>query len=272
MNDYLSGAGAEKPELESDYQNWIESNEEIAAILDIGELLLKSGAEVMRVEDTISRLALAYGFVRADVFTITSSIVLTVSLKSGRVMTQTRRVKERSTNLGMIEKLNDLSRRACSSEMSVRELRAATSALAAENEPHTVLFLICYAVISAAFSVFFGGNGRDAAAALLSGTVLFLTLQCMDRLKVNLLIENVICSAATAFSVMLLVRAGLGVNPDKIMIGNIMLLIPGIQLTTSLRDIFNGDMIAGVLGLIDACVKALAIACGFAAVLITMGG
>ena len=48
----------------------------LACILDMGELLLVSGAEVRRVEDTLTRLCAAYGFERADVFTITSSIVL----------------------------------------------------------------------------------------------------------------------------------------------------------------------------------------------------
>ena len=49
----------------------------LACILDMVELLLTSGAEVMSVEDTLTRLCMVYGFAQADVFTITSSIVLT---------------------------------------------------------------------------------------------------------------------------------------------------------------------------------------------------
>ena len=69
-----------------------------------------------------------------------------------------------------------------------------------------------------------------------------------------------------------MVGFGLGQNPDKIIIGNIMLLIPGIALTTSLRDMINGETISGLLGLSEAVLKALAIAIGFAAVLMRMGG
>ena len=50
----------------------------LSCILDMGEMLLTSGAEVKRVEDTITRLCRVYSFAREDVFTITSSIVLTV--------------------------------------------------------------------------------------------------------------------------------------------------------------------------------------------------
>lgn len=50
----------------------------LSAVLDAGELLLTSGAEAARVEDTMRRLARAYGFVRADVLTITASMAVTV--------------------------------------------------------------------------------------------------------------------------------------------------------------------------------------------------
>ena len=46
-----------------------------------------------------------------------------------------------------------------------------------------------------------------------------------------------------------------------------MLLIPGIAFTTSLRDMISGDTISGLLGISEAILKALAIAIGFAVVL-----
>ncbi len=81
-----------------------------------------------------------------------------------------------------------------------------------------------------------------------------------------------ICSAITAFVVSALVGAGIGVHPDKIMIGNIMLVIPGIQLTNSLRDMINGDMISGLLNMSEALLKAIAVAMGFAIILLFGGG
>ena len=74
-----------------------------------------------------------------------------------------------------------------------------------------------------------------------------------------------------ALAVLLLVGASIGVHPDKIMIGNIMLVIPGIQLTTSLRDMINGDTISGLLNLSEAILKAISVALGFALVLLAGG-
>ena len=54
-------------------------------------------------------------------------------------------------------------------------------------------------------------------------------------------------------------------------IGNIMLVIPGMQLTNSLRDMINGDTVSGVLNLSEAILKAVSVALGFAIVLLAGG-
>ena len=74
------------------------------------------------------------------------------------------------------------------------------------------------------------------------------------------------------FQIVFLVYIGIGNAPDKITIGNIMLLIPGISFTTALRDMINGDTISGLVGISEAVIKAIAIAIGFAAVLVQFGG
>ena len=70
-------------------------------LMDIAEALLAVGAEVNRVEDTLTRMGTAYGAVRMNAFVITSSIVVTMTLPSGRDITQTR---ERSHRSGSAER------------------------------------------------------------------------------------------------------------------------------------------------------------------------
>ncbi|MFR2965073.1 MAG: threonine/serine exporter family protein [Anaerovoracaceae bacterium] len=69
-----------------------------------------------------------------------------------------------------------------------------------------------------------------------------------------------------------MVKLGLGDNEDKIMIGGIMLLIPGIAMTNSLRDMLTGDIATGLLRLVNSLLLAASIACGFALPLILTGG
>ena len=244
----------------------------LSCILDMGEMLLKSGAEVMRVEDTISRLCRVYEFTRSDVFTITSSIVLTVRTPGGRTLTQTRRITSRDTDLGRVEKVNALSRRLCENPVPLEQFQNAVEQLRrAETYPPSVL-RIMYMMISAAFSVFFGGSPADALAGALTGLLLFEVLRLCTPLRLNGTLQCIIASFLTGIGAVLLHRLGLGHQPDMIIIGNIMLLIPGIAFTTALRDIINGDTLSGLLGLCEAILRALAVAIGFAAVLLLTGG
>ena len=65
---------------------------------------------------------------------------------------------------------------------------------------------------------------------------------------------------------MLSVLSGIAVHVDKVMIGNIMLQIPGINMMNAIRDMMCGDMITGLLRLMEAIILAVAIAAGFALV------
>ena len=55
----------------------------LRCLLDMGEMLLESGAEINRVEDTITRMGSAYGAERTDVFVITSIISITLVFGDG---------------------------------------------------------------------------------------------------------------------------------------------------------------------------------------------
>lgn len=246
-------------------------NQCLTSIMDIGELLLMHGAEVSRVEDTIMRLCRAYGFMRADVFTITSSIVATVRLANGISMTQTRRIRERDTDLGIVEAVNALSRKVCLKLIPQEKLAYEIDKIKMLKRGSMRLNLSMYMLISASLAIFFGGNLRDGLAASLSGIVLYFMLSGSAALKLNSIVQTMICSAVTAMAVFFLVKIGIGIHSDKIMIGNIMLVIPGIQLTNSLRDMMNGDMISGLLNMSEALLKAISVAMGFAVILLIGG-
>lgn len=92
-------------------------------ILIMGELMQTCGAEVFRVEDTLARMGKAYGVERMNVFVITSSIVITMELKDGRELTQTRRVRKAGGNdFTRLECLNVLSREYCEDPFPAGEL------------------------------------------------------------------------------------------------------------------------------------------------------
>ena len=217
--------------------NRSEAEEYLYCAMSIGEQLLVSGAEVGRVEDTIRRICLAYGAERADVFSITSSIVTTIYGADFGACTQTRRVSGMVNDLDRVDQLNQLSREICQEKPTHEEIKEKLTQI--QNRPHYSfgMQLLIYALVSGSFSVFFGGDWKDMAASAIIGVLL---------------------KFIEAF-----VYSGIGDHADLISIGNIMLLIPGIAFTNSLRDMFSGDTITGLIRFMESILLALVIALGF---------
>lgn len=243
----------------------------LASILDIGQIMLTSGAEVNRVEDTVQRMATAYGCDRVDVFTITSSIVVTVH-RDGQIYTQTRRIRSYNTDISRIEACNALSRAICAQPMEPEALDAECRRIVGSKSNPWYITCLSYVMVAASFAVFFGGTALDALASALCSLLLLGVDRFCLRIRLQRIVMTIVCSAAVALAALGMTKLGIGHSLDMICIGNVMLLIPGISFTTSLRDMISGDTISGLLGLCEALLRAVAIALGFALILWPLGG
>lgn len=239
--------------------------------MDIGEQMLISGAEVHRVEESIERMCYAFGAKRVDIFTITSSMIATVYTADGKQHTSSRRITSSVTDFEKIHQLNELSRKICNKKMSVEEIRAELNTASNTKTYPLWLEFICYSIIAAAFTLFFGGNLKESLASFVIGAIVRLAVLFSDKTIGNKIFAKFISSVvATAFA-FVVVKTGFINTVDKVIIGNIMTLIPGIGLTNALRDLFTGDSIAGILRSIEAGLTAAAIAAGYFLV-IALGG
>ena len=63
---------------------------------------------------------------------------------------------------------------------------------------------------------------------------------------------------------------GLVCHSDKIMIGTIMNVIPGVAFTNSLRDLLGGDLMTGILRFSEVLIDTVAIGCGYAISFVTL--
>ena len=119
--------------------------------LDVGEGMLKNGAEVARVEDTIERICHAYGAVHVEVFTIISMINAAVRMPDGSYSSQLRRVKQTSINLDRLEGLNNLSRKICRETPSLDEFDEMLHELKSKHAYPKWVNLLSSAVATSAF-------------------------------------------------------------------------------------------------------------------------
>lgn len=236
----------------------------LESALDIGEAMLKSGAEILRVEDTIRRICQAYGGGSVDVFSILSLIIVSWKDQRGENTTLVRRVYSYVTDLSRLEQLNALSRDICEKKPECDEIGKRVEAImCSPNRKISRKRFLGYMLTAAPFAIFFGGNMRDAIAAGIVGALLYLWNLIFAAGSKNRVVYNFFSSMFAGTICILSVIAGIAVHADKVMIGVIMLLIPGISLVNSLRDMMIGDIMTGILRLAEALMMSVAIAAGF---------
>lgn len=240
-------------------------------LLDMGEMMLCSGGEVRRVENTLSLMGKAYGAVETSVMVITASIIVTMKFTDGNLITETRRIENAGGNrLWRLEGLNALSRKCCEQPLPIDELEAQIKSC---RQPTNLWKLYFGSALAAgAFAVFFGGNVFDGLAAALFALIVCLFQRKLSNIFPNNIIFNLVCSFVVGVLISLSSKLIPSIHADMVIIGVIMLLIPGIAFTNSVRDILVGDTISGIMRLIESLLWAAGLAVGFMLAILLVGG
>lgn len=226
------------------------NDDEIFSIsLDIGREIIRAGGEISRATDTIIRINGARGS-RCEVFALPSVIIAECDNNI-----QIRHISGEETDLRKISMLNAISRNICSDRTDKIEIGGT-------EKYSTLTNYIFVAVATLSFSLYFGGN-------LLDGTFSAITAMLISALMVHMstfpvFTTNLISSFLSAVIAYLPLLFGLKINPDKVIIGAIMLLVPGLTIVNSITDMMKGDLIAGIFELFYSIMTALAIAFGVA--------
>ena len=242
-------------------------------VLDISEEMLVAGAEVNRVEDSIERMLSAYDcpFDRVNAFITTTNIQVTFEDPEGDIITQIRRVKRSDTNFDRLDYLNDLSRYICSEKPDLETMRSKyLEVMSRPNNPYWVRYL-SGVMAAGGFTVFFGGSIFDGIISACVSILINFLLGYFKKFNINQMAIIFMTSIISGVASILLCSLGLA-NLDKVLIGEIMLMIPGIAMTNAVRDMLIGDIATGLLRLANALLLAGAIALGFATPLALMKG
>ena len=232
-------------------------------LIQMGEALQNSGAEIYRVEDTLNRIGYAYGAEEMNVFVITSSIIITMKMPGKEPLTQTRRLKKSGGNdFVKLEELNELSRQICSGRIEVDEFEQQLDQILSTGSSEKML-LLGNVLAAASFAVFYGGSIWDFLFAGLMGAVIWLLETYMEPICLNSVAYQIAASFLSGVGICVVSRIFPILHMDKIMIGDIMLLIPGLMFTNAIRDVLLGDTISASMRLIEALLLAAALALGF---------
>ncbi len=251
-------------------ENSLRYNNILKILMSYARMMIQSGAEINRVEDTICRIGMSYGISKISVFAITTSLVITIVDLDGHSYTRSKRiVSSATTDFTKLELLNSLSRAKCNNE--VDDVEFENKFLEIKNSTdRKIKFYIGSMISAGAFTLFFGGNGYDAFVAVLFSLLIYFIDDKFKKYCPNIMMFNFITAFIVGLGISVVSRF-FGLNADKIVIGDIMLLIPGVAFTNSMRNLLVGDTLAGVMRLVETVLWAAALAVGFVLSMMIVG-
>ena len=272
-----------------------QSRRALELVTRIGEVLLKNGGEIFRVQQTMQLVAKAYGIPGFQVYVLANGLFVSMQ-EEGRTITrpvesadaagqehlfgqehlasqahlasQVRYVPRSSVHLGRVAAVNNLSREIVAQKYTVEEASRKIEQIDKLPFTSNAVQTLMSGLGAGAFCILFGGSLLDSAAAFLSGLVLWIFVLFLTARGANKIMVNILASAlVTAMGVLFFHLFSFGDSMDMIVIGSIVPLLPGVPLTNSIRDYLNGDYLSGTIRMIDAVLVACCIALGVGIVL-----
>lgn len=243
----------------------------LQCILDIGESMLKSGAENYRLEDSLYRMCKSYGFVRYDVFVIPSNIQITVETPDGEIFTQIRHIESTDINFDRLDYMNNLCRYVCQNKPDAAELRQKYLEILKRPKQHPLIPYAAGIMGGTGFAIFFGCDFMDAIVATIVSIMITVVGNWLSKRENNLMVYNTILAFLAELIIIGMVHLGVGSHPERIMIGVVMLLISGLSTTNGIRELLQRDFISGSINIMNSFLGAAGIAFGIAAAMILFG-
>ena len=232
-----------------------------------GKLLIESGAEVYRVEETMVRLSTSFPEVEdAQSFVTTTGIMFSITVDK-KTHTKILRVHTRGVDLNCIDKINHLSREASSKHFTIDELYNRLHEIDQEKR-YSIGTIILFGALSAGeFAIFFNGTLMEACFSFLIGIFIKVVSILLEKRGVHGFFTNAIAASVSAISALAFHALCKTADVDIMIISSIMLLVPGLAITNAIRDTVAGDYLSGVARAAEAFLVAIAIAAGIGFVL-----
>ena len=243
-------------------QNIVKIKEVEEMLLDVGTLLMSSGASTGRVRTTVNRIAEALGY-DVELLITSRSLMLTVTEENGSDYTSSvRRTPPHGVNFKVVSGISRMSWRIIEEKLTVAQINEEINRLTAlPHYPHLIV-LSLVALAGMSFCRLFGGEGLELAVAFTATFFgLFIRQEAIKK-RFNPYMAIVFASFAASMISGLSVKLGIGNAPEHALATSVLFLIPGVPLINSLTDLIDGNTLNGIVRGVNGFIIAFAIALG----------
>jgi len=231
-------------------------------LLEIGALLMSSGASTNRVRVTMERVAKGLGYGTELLITHRALMLTIVEKEQQHFFSRLKRTSPHGVNFRIVSGISHLSWNVLEQNWTIAQIGEELQRL--KSLPHyprpVVLGLVGLA--GTAFCHIFGGGYIEMTVAFVATVAgLFVRQEAMKK-KFN----PYLCVFFAAFTASLIAglaeQFNLGTEPEKAFATSVLFLVPGVPLINSVSDLMDGNIQNGMVRAMNGLMIAFSIAMG----------
>ncbi|MBU0928133.1 MAG: threonine/serine exporter family protein [Spirochaetes bacterium] len=248
--------------MSADESEWSDVDDALRLSTEAARIVLESGGETYRAEDVMAAVASSLGGLSPDSFATPTGFMASCDDARGRSRSVVKRIRKRHMNLEKIARVSSLARDAASGRLDQDGVERELCAIDSLGSYPAPLPSLGAAFVTGFFCLFFGGAWNDALVAAAIGVVIGMIMSWLGSMRLSEFFSNIVGGAIAAAIALGAHALGLAGNTDAMIIGAIMLLVPGVMIVNAIRDIIAGDLVAGIARAADAFISAAGISIG----------
>ena len=242
------------------------SDGELEIILKAGKILLSSGAEISRTEDTMNYIARAMNFKDLEAYVSNRGIFATAKKDDNTEITRIYNVPEVDINLSKIESVNALSRRITQKSITIEEVINELEKI--DTMPDYLIFwrLVAYTIGASGFSYAIGSSITDSIIAGIIGLILGAYMCTIKRILNSDVLITILGSILIALLGNLFIHFNIGSNLSVILLGAMIDIVPGVPFVNAIREYSQNNYNTGITLMMGALLTCISMAVGVAVV------
>lgn len=267
--DPAGGEAEDEPKEPEEYMTSYEQKQVLELAVEAGRVLLKYGAEIFRVEETIEHICHRFQIERVDTFVMSNGIFITAEYAGTDIFAKVKHVPLSGIHLGIVTEVNNLSREIAAGKIGVDEAMERLKEIEQMPPKKNIYRILAAGLGSGSFCYLLKGNVWESMISFCIGMVLYVFVIFAERHKMSKIIVNIVGGGLITVLAVLAkyMDFPFPVSLDKMIIGSILPLVPGVAFTNAIRDIANSDFISGTVRMIDALLVFVYMAIGVGFVL-----
>lgn len=231
-------------------------------LLEIGAILMVSGANTQRIKVTISRIANAFGC-DTDLLITNHALMLTLTYEDKlKTFTSVKYIPSMHLNFNLISDISTLSWKVVEENWPVHRINTELKSLCRKPIYPRILVLFLVALAGASFCRISGGGLAEMGICFLGTFAGIFVRQEAMKLKFNFYL----CVYFAAVTASIIVGLYSFLNPSVVYIHafstSVLFLIPGVPMINSFSDLIDGNILNGTLRGVNVLIISFAIALG----------